>query len=122
MLRDNKGMSLIETTVAFFILVTISLTANTYMVSLFKANKSVKNISEATRIGYSVLEDIRLQDFDRISDGDTTIDSQYECSWIVDPDSLIDMKTINLKVKWPLQTPEPGQRRHQIELSTICAR
>jgi hypothetical protein len=100
------------------------------MVGFFKSNKSAKNISEATQIGYSVLEKIRLQDFDQISDGDTTLmnmDPQYECSWNVIPDSIIDMKTINLTVKWlsgTLTGPggEPDRRQHQIELSTICAR
>ena len=122
MLHDNRGMSLIETTVTFFILVTITITVNTYMVGFFRANKSIKNVSEATRVGYRVLEDIRLQDFNEISDGSTTRHSPYECIWSVIPDNEIDMKTINLTVKWLSQTSGSDQREHKIELSTICAR
>lgn len=114
--RDNKGMTLLETLIATVLLAFITLTANSFMIGFVKANKSIKKISEATQIGNTYLENIRMTAYESVVDGVDTVDSDYFCTWQVNEDATINMKRVNLQVFWPIQT-----RCHNIQLSTILA-
>ena len=116
MRKNEKGLTLLETLVAMVILGMVVLTANSFLIGFVNANKSIKNISQATQIGDKVMERIRKTSYESITGEIDTLDSEFHCQWNVSEDTISNMKVISLTVAWPLNS-----LNHEIQLSTIIA-
>ncbi len=115
MIKNKKGITLLETVVAMVLFTMIIMTANIFLVGFVKANSSIVNLSQATHIGNKVLEKIRLTPYDTIADDTDTLNTKFQCSWQVS--ELGNMKHVFLTVAWPLESKD-----HEIRLSTIISR
>jgi Tfp pilus assembly protein PilV len=113
-LRNEKGISLLEVIVAMLFFAMITMSANTFLVGIVRANASMKHTTQATQAGNRILDNIRAKSYDDIQDGSTVINSKYTCTWTVNEAS--NMKKILVTVDWPF-----GSKTHKVNLSTIVA-
>ena len=113
--KNEKGISLLEVMVAMVFFAMITMSANTFLVGIVKANVITKNTSQATQVGNQMLDQIRAKNYENIDDDNMTLNSKYNCEWEVNEAS--NMKTIMLTVSWP-----QGDKNHEINLSTIVAK
>lgn len=114
MKKNNQGMTLIETVIATIVLAAITLTANSFMMGYVNANQSIKNVTEATKIGNQQLENLRTGNYDAVFDHIDTVDAKYQCRYKIIESGALDMKRVALTVAWPLQSLD-----NEIELSTV---
>lgn len=114
--RNENGMTFLETILTLVFLSFITLAANAFMLSFVNANRSLKNISEATRIGNTYLENMRMNAYDSVVDGIDTVNAKYICAWQVTENETVNMKKVELQVVWPLD-----KCTHSIQLATIVA-
>ena len=119
MKNKRKGFSIMETMIGLFGLVCLSFISNGYMMAFMKTNAAVKEISQATAIGNTVMEQLRMKAYAALNGGADTVDSKYRCSWTVNPEPGA-RSVINLTVQWPLGVTS-GKNCHTIQLSTIRA-
>lgn len=117
MKNTRKGFSLMETMIGLFGLVLLSLVSNGYMMAFMKANTSIREVSQATAISNTVMEKLRMESYDALSNDSETVNSKYHCSWTVTSQANSGRKLINLSVKWL----NGGTKAHNIEMSTIRA-
>ena len=117
--NKRKGFSIFETMLGILGLVLLSFVSNAYMLTFMKTNNRVKEISQATAIGNSVMEQLRMKSYGALNTGADTIDNKYCCSWTVNPQPGA-RSVINLTVQWPLGIIG-DKNSHQIQLSTIRA-
>ncbi len=103
-----------EVMVAMVILGFAVMGLNLMMVNIVSHNAASKEISNATSAGNQLLDNFRQQNYDQLLSGSDVVGERYLRSWTVT--SQGKMKTINLKVSWPLST-----RRRSIELTTIIS-
>ena len=113
-LKNEKGISLLEVIVAMLFFAMITMSANTFLVGIVRANVSMKNTTQATQLGNRILDNIRAKSYNDIQDGSTIIDSKYNCEWKVSEAG--NMKKIFVTIDWPF-----GKKNHKVKLSTIVA-
>ena len=114
-ITNQKGMSLMEVMVAMVFFAMITMSANTFLVGIVRANVSMKNTTQATQVGNQILDNIRAKNYDNIQNGSSTVDSKYDCEWEINEAS--NMKKIFVTVNWPF-----GEKNHKVQLSTIVAK
>jgi hypothetical protein len=116
MKNSRKGFSLFETLLGICGLVMLSFLSNAYMMNFMRTNSSIKEVSQATAIGNTVMESMRMKSYDAIKVGDSTftVNNKYTCVSKVIPNA--GSKTINLFVQW-----NGNGKPHKIEVSTIRA-
>ncbi len=114
-ITNQKGMSLLEVMVAMVFFAMITMSANTFLVGIVRANAAMKNTTQATQVGNQVLDNIREKAYNSIQDGSSLIDSKYNCEWEVNEAG--NMKKIFVTVAWPF-----GNKNHEVKLSTIVAK
>lgn len=115
MVKNEKGITLLETLVAMVIFSSVALSANSFLIGFVGANKSIENLSKATEIGNKVLENLRTKSYDSIKDDGNVINKKYKCTWKVEDNT--SMKQITLTIAWPINKLD-----HSIKLSTIIAK
>jgi hypothetical protein len=120
MKNKRNGFSIMETVLGMFGLIVVSMISNAYMMAFMKTNVSIKEVSQATAIGHTVIEQLRMKAYTSLKNDSNTVDNKYQCSWSVQPQASSAMSVINLTVQWPLNATSP-QKRHTIHLSTIRA-
>ena len=113
-LKNEKGMSLLEVIVAMLFFAMITMSANTFLVGIVRANVSMKNTTQATQVGNQILDNIRTKSYENIQDGSMIIDSKYNCTWNINEAG--NMKKVLVTVNWPF-----GNKNHKVNLSTIVA-
>jgi hypothetical protein len=119
MQNKREGFSMMETILGLFGLIFISLISNAYIMAFMKTNVSIKEVSQATAVGNTVMEQLRMKAYSVLNGGADTVDSKYCCSWTVNPQPGA-RSVINLKVQWPLGVTS-GKNCHTIQMSTIRA-
>ena len=113
-LKNEKGISLLEVIVAMLFFAMITMSANTFLVAVVRANVAMKNTTQATQFGNQILDNIRTKSYEDIEDGTQVLNEKYTCNWEVNEAS--NMKKIFLTVSWPM-----GGKDHNVRLSTIVA-
>ncbi|MBD3420248.1 MAG: prepilin-type N-terminal cleavage/methylation domain-containing protein [Chitinivibrionales bacterium] len=111
----NSGFTLVEIIIAMFVLTTIVICLNTYMLSFVRSNVSSRETSAATAEGNRILENIRMMNYEDIVSDSETAKEKYYCVWTVTTET--DKKTIDVTVAWP-----PATMRHSVKLSTIISK
>ena len=126
---DDRGFTLLEITVAVFLLVMALLGLISTTVIVIKSNSLSPTMTTATALAGEKMEELRNTAFSGIvSGGPETVDPIYSQSWTVTcqnkdnsntgcSDSAVVMKTIVLTVAWPWQ----GQN-HTVSLDTIVGK
>ncbi len=120
MKNKRNGFSIMETVLGMFGLIVVSLISNAYMMAFMKTNVSIKEVSQATAIGNTVMEQLRMKAYNSLTSDSKTIDNKYQCTWTVQPQSQSAKSIIDLTVQWPLGAAS-GTKSHTIHLSTIRA-
>ena len=114
-LKNEKGISLLEVIVAMLFFAMITMSANTFLVAVVRANVAMKNTTQATQFGNQILDNIRTKSYEDIEDGTQVLNEKYNCQW--DVNEAGNMKKILLTVTWPI-----GNTNHNVKLSTIVAK
>ncbi|HEX2959807.1 MAG TPA: prepilin-type N-terminal cleavage/methylation domain-containing protein [Chitinispirillaceae bacterium] len=114
-MKNEKGSSLVEVTVAMIILALLVTGLNACVINLINSNVSAKELSAATSSGYQLLEELRRIDYSSITSSSDMVRSKFIRTWTVTSDSV--QKKIDLTITWPLSTG-----KHSIDLSTIIAK
>ena len=114
-LTNEEGISFLEVIVAMLFFAIITMSANTFLVAVVRANVSMKNTTQATQFGNQILDNIRTKSYDDIQDGSQILNEKYNCQWQVNEAG--NMKKILLTVTWPF-----GDTNRNINLSTIVAK
>jgi hypothetical protein len=120
MKNKRNGFSIMETVLGMFGLIVVTLISNAYMMAFMKTNVSIKDVTQATAIGNTVMEQLRMKTYSSLTSDTKTVDNRYQCTWTVQPQAQSARSVINLTVQWPLGGGS-GKNSHTIHLSTIRA-
>jgi Tfp pilus assembly protein PilV len=117
----RSGFSMMEVMIGTVLFMFFVMAANSYVLTFMKTNVSIKDISQATNVGNTVMEKLRTISYQALLPDSQTVDQKYKCIWNVTENTASQIKVVDLAVKWS-QFIAGRAKEHSVQLSTIIAK